>query len=144
MITYNEEEKNELTPTDGKFTTDGKFPDYQAFRVLHTGYSVLPIIAGADKFFHFLADWDRYLAPIIPATLGIPAETLMLGVGVVEIMAGLICAMRPRLGGYLIAFWFWGIIINLLLIPGFFDIALRDFGLSLGAWALAKLAEEFE
>lgn len=131
------------TPGD-KLVRDGKFPEYQAYRTLYLGYIFLPIIAGIDKFFEVLVNWTRYLSPIVPQFLAIDGATIMLGVGVVEIAAGILTAFRPRLGGYFIAGWFGVIIINLLLIPGFYDIALRDFGLALGAWSLAKLSEEFE
>ncbi len=144
MITFEKREEREIRSPEDKLLTDGKFPDYQAYKVLYAGYVIIPIVAGADKYFNLLADWDKYLAPVIPQILGISGATIMLGVGAVEVLAGIITAFRPRLGGYLTAFWLWGIIVNLLLIPAFFDVALRDFGLSLGAWALAKLSEEFE
>lgn len=144
MITFQEEhQENEATSGD-KLVTDGRFPEYQAYKILYAGYILLPILAGADKFFELLGDWDRYLAPIIPSLLFIDAQTVMYGVGIIEIAAGILTAVRPRVGGYVLAFWLWGVIVNLLLIPGFYDVALRDFGLSLGAWSLAKLSEEFE
>jgi hypothetical protein len=113
---------------------------HQAYQILHLGFTALPILAGLDKFFEILADWDRYLAPLFPQMLGISPETLMSVVGIVEIVAGLLVFFKPRLGGYLVMLWLWGIILNLLLIPGYYDIALRDFGLSLGALSLARLA----
>jgi hypothetical protein len=119
-------------------------PAYHAYMVLYAGFVALPIIAGLDKFFHLLVNWDGYLAPIVPQTLGLDAHTLMLGVGVIEIVAGLVVLVRPRVGAYVVAFWLWGIIVNLLLVPGFYDIALRDFGLSLGAIALARLSAEYD
>ena len=113
---------------------------YPAYKVLHLGFIVAPILAGVDKFFHFLVNWDMYLAPRVEKLLPIPGHTFMLGVGVVEIVAGLLVAVKPRIGGFVVAAWLWGIIINLLLVPGYYDIALRDFGLSLGALALGILA----
>jgi hypothetical protein len=113
---------------------------HQAYQILHLGFTVLPLLAGLDKFFEVLADWDRYLAPLFPQMLGLSPETFMAGVGIVEIVAGLVVFFKPRLGGYLVMLWLWGIILNLLLIPGYYDIALRDFGLSLGALSLARLA----
>lgn len=113
---------------------------HQAYQILHLGFTVLPILAGLDKFFEVLADWDRYLAPLFPQMLSISPETFMAIVGVIEIVAGLVVFFKPRLGGYLVMLWLWGIILNLLLIPGYYDIALRDFGLSLGALSLARLA----
>jgi hypothetical protein len=92
-------------------------------------------------FFHVLTDWNQYLAPFIPQMLGISADTFLTIVGVIEIAAGLVVWLKPRFGGYLVMAWLWAIIINLLLIPGYFDVALRDFGLSLGALTLARLAE---
>ncbi len=114
---------------------------HQAYQTLHIGFTVLPILAGLDKFFHVLTDWNQYLAPFIPQTLGISATTFMMIVGVIEIVAGLLVWFKPHFGGYLVMAWLWAIIINLLLIPGYFDVALRDFGLSLGALSLARLAE---
>ncbi|HYT25158.1 MAG TPA: hypothetical protein VEP73_01550 [Actinomycetota bacterium] len=118
-------------------------PAYQAFWLLRTGFTVAPILFGLDKFFHVLVNWDRYLAPRIDHLLPGTAHQAMYAVGVVEIVAGLVVALRPRLGGYLVAAWLAGIIVNLLLIPGFYDIALRDFGLLLAALALARLATAF-
>jgi hypothetical protein len=114
---------------------------HQAFMILRFGFTVAPIIAGLDKFLHLLTDWDKYLAPFVPNTLGIQAHTFMMLVGVVEIVAGLVVAFAPRFGGYLVAAWLAGIILNLLAVGGYLDVALRDLGLLLGAVALARLAE---
>ena len=111
----------------------------QAFQILYFGFIVAPIVAGLDKFFHLLVNWDQYLAPTIAGFLPMSPHTFMLAVGVIEVVAGIIVAVKPSIGGWIVAAWLWGIIINLLLIPGYFDIALRDFGLSLGALALARL-----
>jgi hypothetical protein len=115
----------------------------QAFRILHVGFVVLPILAGLDKFLEVLVDWDRYLAPVVTDVLPVSGHTVMLAVGVVEIAAGVLVALRPRIGGYVVAAWLWAVIVNLLVAGDYFDIALRDFGLSLGALALARLAEAF-
>jgi hypothetical protein len=115
----------------------------QAFRILHVGFVVAPILAGLDKFLEVLVDWDRYLAPVVTDVLPVSGHTVMLAVGVVEIAAGILVALRPRIGGYVVAAWLWAIIVNLLVAGDHFDIALRDFGLSLGALALARLAEAF-
>jgi hypothetical protein len=88
-------------------------------------------------------NWDQYLTPLVPQILHLSAHTFMLIVGAIEIVAGLIVAIRPQVGAYIVMAWLWGIIINLLLVPGYYDIALRDFGLSLGAIALARLSTEF-
>jgi hypothetical protein len=119
-------------------------PAYQAYRILHVGFAALPILAGLDKFFHLLVNWDQYLAPLAARVLPVSGQTLMLAVGVIEVAAGVLVAVRPRIGAYVVALWLWGIIANLLLIPGYYDIALRDFGLSLGALALARLSQEFD
>src|SRR5947209_6998293 len=118
-------------------------PAYQAYLVLYAGFIALPILAGLDKFFHLLVDWDRYLAPLVTQIVPVSAHTFMLVVGVIEIVAGVLVAVQPRIGAYVVALWLWGIIVNLLLVPGFYDIALRDFGLSLGALALARLSHEY-
>jgi hypothetical protein len=119
-------------------------PAYHAYCVLYVGFVALPILAGLDKFFHLLVNWDQYLAPQIAQLLPITGHQFMLVVGVIEIVAGLLVAVRPRIGAYVVALWLWGIIVNLMLIPGFYDIALRDFGLSLGALALARISKEFD
>src|SRR5688500_2232838 len=118
-------------------------PAYQAYLLLYFGFAALPMLAGFDKFSHLLVNWDQYLAPAIARLLPIDAHTFMLAVGVIEIGAGLLVAFWPRLGAYVVAFWLWGIIVNLLVAGNYFDIALRDFGLSLGALALARLSQEF-
>src|SRR5215211_2068449 len=116
-------------------------PAAQAFMLLRIAFTVAPILFGLDKFVNVLADdWTRYLATefndIIPGS----AADAMHIVGVVEIVAGLVVAVTPRFGGLLVAGWLGGIIVNLLLVGGYGDIALRDFGLLLGALALARLA----
>ena len=117
-------------------------PTYQAYQILHLAFVVTPVVAGVDKFFHFLTNWDVYLAPIVPNMLGMTAHTFMLGVGLIEVLAGVIVAFAPRIGGWVVGLWLCGIVLNLLLLGGFFDVALRDFGLALGAFALARLSVE--
>jgi hypothetical protein len=112
----------------------------QAYSILHVGFAVLPIAAGLDKFLHLLVNWDQYLAPTLARLLPVDGHTFMLMVGVIEIVAGLLVWFKPRIGAYVVAAWLWGIIIDLLLVPGYFDVALRDFGLSLGALALGRLS----
>lgn len=124
-------------------TSAASRPAYQAFGILYAGFVALPILAGLDKFFHLLVNWDQYLAPLATRVLPVSGHTFMLLVGVIEIAAGLLVAVRPRIGAYVVALWLWGIIVNLILIPGYYDIALRDFGLSLGALALARISSEF-
>jgi len=116
---------------------------YQAYQLLYLAFIVAPLVAGVDKFTHFLTDWDKYVAPIAASLLPVPVHTFMLIVGIVEIGAAVFVALRPRLGAYVVAAWLAGIVVNLLLIPAYLDIALRDFGLMLGALALARLSREF-
>lgn len=119
-------------------------PSHQAYQILHIGFVAAPVIAGIDKFFHVLVNWDQYLAPVIARISPLDGHGLMLAVGIIEIVAGLLVAVRPRIGAYVVALWLWGIIINLLLLHNYYDVALRDFGLSLGALALARLSREFD
>ena len=119
-------------------------PAHQAYQLLHFGFTAAPIIAGFDKYFDKLSNWDKYLTPIIPRITHMPAHTIMLIVGVIEIIAGIIVAFRPRMGANIVGCWLIGIVINLFLVPGYFDVALRDFGLALGAFALARLSTEFD
>jgi hypothetical protein len=119
-------------------------PIYQGYQILHVAFSVAPIVAGADKFLHLLTNWDSYLAPAIARLLPVSAHTFMLAVGVVEIIAGILVAIKPRIGAYIVALWLLGIIINLLVLSGYYDIALRDFGLLLGALALGRIAAIFD
>ncbi|MFE9650291.1 hypothetical protein ACFYO0_40545 [Streptomyces sp. NPDC006365] len=118
-------------------------PGYQAFVILRTGFTVAPILFGLDKFANLLVDWPTYLAPWINDVVPGSAQAAMYAVGVIEIVAGLVVALAPRFGGWLVAGWLAGIIVNLLTIPGHYDIALRDFGLLLGAVALARLAQRY-
>jgi hypothetical protein len=114
-------------------------PAFQAYELLRWGFVVAPILAGLDKFFMKLTDWTMYLWPPLGRIFGGPHRFMEI-VGAIEIIAGFLVAFKPKIGGYVVAFWLWGIIVNLLLVHGFYDIALRDFGLSLGALALARLA----
>ena len=114
-------------------------PVRQAHTILRVGFTAAPIIAGADKFTHLLVDWDKYLAPQIAAIVG-NGHMFMLIVGVIEIVAGIGVAIWPRIFGYVVCLWLLGIVLNLLIGGFYYDIALRDFGLSLGALALARLS----
>jgi hypothetical protein len=119
-------------------------PAFQAFWLLRIGFTVAPILFGLDKFLNWLVDWEIYLAPEINDLVPGNAHQAMLAVGVIEIVAGLVVAIRPRFGGYLVAAWLAGIIFNLLLQADFYDIALRDFGLLLAALTLARLATVYD
>jgi hypothetical protein len=115
-----------------------------AFRALQVGFTIAPIVAGIDKFANALTDWERYLAPAIAERFPGGARPLMRLVGGVEIAAGLLVAARPRIGGYVVAAWLAGIVGNLIARRDCYDIALRDVGLSIGAFALARLATQHE
>ena len=115
----------------------------QAFQILRFGFTVAPILAGADKFLHLLVDWDKYLPPIVNNLVGGHGHQLMLAVGVIEIVAGIGVFFKPRIFAYVVAAWMAVIMLNLLAIPGYFDVALRDLGLMLGAVALGKLSQNF-
>ena len=115
-------------------------PDRQAFFLLRTVFTVAPILFGLDKFTNILTDWTIYLAPVATAVMPVTAQTFMYIVGAVEIIAGILVAVRPRFGSLLVAVWLLGIIINLLVLGNFYDVALRDFGLLVGALALNRLS----
>jgi hypothetical protein len=119
-------------------------PAYQAYLILRTGFVVAPILFGLDKFANLLTDWPAYLAPAVDRLIPGTATTAMVAVGVIEIVAGLVVAVRPKIGGYVVAAWLAGIIGNLLLLGDHYDVALRDFGLLLAALALARLATAFQ
>jgi uncharacterized membrane protein YphA (DoxX/SURF4 family) len=131
-----------LAPTVAeRFRSD---PAYQAFVLLRIAFTVAPILFGLDKFFNVMVDWEQYLAPWINDIIPGGASTAMHLVGAVEILAGVIVALKPRYGAYVVAAWLGGIIINLLTYSGYYDIALRDFGLMLGALTLARLASVYD
>lgn len=132
---------NETLGTNGEIDTSR--PDYQAYQILRVGFTIAPIVAGLDKFFHLLVNWDQYLPPVVNNLVGGRGHELMLVVGVIEIIAGLGVWFKPKIFAYVVAAWLLVIIANLLLIPGYFDVALRDFGLFLGALALGRLASEY-
>jgi uncharacterized membrane protein YphA (DoxX/SURF4 family) len=119
-------------------------PAYQGFLLLRLGFTVAPIVFGLDKFTNVLVDWTQYLAPWINDIIPGSASDAMYLVGVVEIVAGIAVGLRPRYGAYLVAAWLAGIIVNLLTYSGYYDIALRDFGLMLGALTLARLASVYD
>jgi hypothetical protein len=124
-----------------------------AYHLLHFGFVVTPLVAGLDKFGDYLTNWDKYLAPVFPRTLNVTADTFMRGVGIIEIIAAIIVAFKPRIGGYIVALWLAGIIFNLVINPAswsadpsmrMWDIALRDLGLLFGALCLAWLAADHD
>lgn len=114
-----------------------------AFLLLRTVFVVAPILFGLDKFAHVLTDdWERYLAPWMDNIIPGDAHTAMIMVGIIEIIAGIVVAVIPRFGGLLVAAWLAGIIVSLVSVGGYLDVALRDFGLLVGALALSALAFE--
>ena len=119
-------------------------PAYSAFLLMRIGFTVLPIWMGVDKFANGLTDWPQYLAPWTVELLPFSAQTAMYVVGAIEIVAGLAVAIKPRYAAYVVAIWLAGIIINLLTYSGFYDVALRDFGLLLAALTLARLAAVYD
>jgi uncharacterized membrane protein YphA (DoxX/SURF4 family) len=125
-------------------TAEHSRPAYQAYRILHIAFTVAPILAGIDKFFHLLCNWDQYLAPWIANLSPIGGHNVMFVVGVIEVIAGLLVAIKPKIGAPIVGIWLIGIIVNLLTMGTYFDIALRDLGLSLAAWALWRLSMEFD
>ena len=118
-------------------------PSYQAFRILQFGFTVAPIIAGLDKFFGLLVNWDQYLPSFVNRMVGGHGHSLMYLVGVIEVVAGLGVWFKPRIFAYVVAAWLFLIIANLLMIPGYYDVALRDLGLALGALALGRLSQQY-
>ena len=133
-------------PTTTATAVRGRYADpvVQAFTILRVGFVVAPILFGIDKFLDWMVEWQTYLAPEIDDIVPGNAHQAMLIVGVIEIVAGLVVAVRPKFGGYLVAAWLAGIIVNLLVLGDYYDVALRDFGLLLGALSLARLATAFE
>jgi hypothetical protein len=121
-------------------TRDFSNPVGQAFWIMRVIFTVAPILFGLDKFFNILVDWPTYLAPWIPNLIHVSPQMFMRGVGVIEIGAGILAGIWPQIFGYVVAVWLWGIIVNLLTLGEYFDVALRDFGLSMGALTLARLA----
>ena len=119
-------------------------PSYQAYALLRGAFVVAPVVFGVDKFTNLLVRWDQYLAPVLARPLPVTAHQAMYAVGVVEVLAGLLVLLHPRLGSVVVAAWLGGIIVNLLLVPGYYDVALRDFGLLLAAVALQRLATRYD
>ena len=119
-------------------------PTYQAYQLLHFGFTVAPIIAGLDKFLHLLVNWDQYLPAPVNNMLGGHGHEFMYAVGVIEVVAGIGVFLKPKIFAYVVSAWLFLIIVNLLLIPGYFDVALRDLGLALGALALGRLSSTFD
>jgi hypothetical protein len=118
-------------------------PAYGAFLMLWIGFIAIPLIMGLDKFFNVLTNWESYLAPWIENLSPFSAHGTMMVIGVVEIIAAVAVFLRPRYAAFVVSIWLAGIIVNLLTYPGFYDVALRDFGLLVAALALAVLARTY-
>lgn len=115
---------------------------YQAYQILHLAFTIAPILAGLDKFFNYLTIWEKYLST--PFNIfGNPHTTMMI-VGIIEIAAGIGVWLKPQIFSYVVSLWLLGIIINLLVLGNYYDIALRDFGLLLGSLALGRLSKNYE
>ena len=143
MTLHSDRTRPGRTPVSTTSIPGGGDPARQAFLLLRTVFTVAPILFGLDKFTNLLTDWPQYLAPWIDDIVPGTAQQAMYAVGVVEIVAGLVVAVVPRWGALLVAAWLAGIIVNLLTLSGFYDIALRDFGLFVGALALWRLSVSY-
>jgi len=126
---------------NGAAATSRGNPALDAYRILRFAFVVAPILFGVDKFFNFLTQWPKFLAPAVANR--VPPEAFISAIGVAEIAAGLLVFIKPRIGAYVVAAWLFAIIVNLLMIPGYYDIALRDLGLMLAALALGRLSSTF-
>ena len=149
VITTPDQRFKVVRPPDGGVVADPagadwRDPRYQAFSLLRLAFTVAPIAFGLDKFFNVLVDWPNYLAPWINDIAPGSGQQFMYVVGATEILAGLAVALKPRYGAYIVAAWLGGIVIDLLTYSGYYDIALRDFGLMLGALSLARLASIYD
>jgi len=137
--------KQRLTvPTAATAVVVAEGPAWHAFQLLHWAFVVLPIVAGANKFFQTLGPWQTSVAPLFSDVLGVSVRSISYAVGAAEGVMGIIVAFSPRVGGWLMAAWLWGIVVTQLIGPGYVDVALRDAALSLGALALARLAVQFD
>lgn len=125
-------------------TTDASEAAYQAYHILRTAFIVAPIVAGLDKFFNVLVNWEQYLPSFVGRMIGGHGHEMMLAVGVIEIVAGLGVFFKPKIFAYVVSAWLLLIVANLLMVPGYYDVALRDFGLALAALALGRLSSKFD
>lgn len=114
----------------------------QVETILKWTYGLVPIVAGADKFAHMLTDWDKYLAPIVTDILPLSASTFMAIVGIIEIVAGILVLIRPKIGSLVVGLWLIGIAINLLLLGQYYDVAVRDVVMAIGAFSLFLLLKD--
>src|SRR5712691_964940 len=131
-------------PASPAATLVAEGPSWHAFQLLHWAFVILPIVAGANKFFEALGPWQTSVAPLFSDLLGVSVRSITYAIGATEVIMGIVVAFTPRLGGWLVAAWLWGIVVSQLFGPGYVDVALRDAALSLGALALARLAVQFD
>jgi uncharacterized membrane protein YphA (DoxX/SURF4 family) len=131
-------------PTSRAVPLGKREPGYQAYLMLRFAFAIAPIAFGLDKFFNVLTDWPQYLAGWVDDLMPGSAQEFMYAVGGIEILAGVLVALRPRYGAPIVAAWLAGIIFTLVTGPGFYDVALRDFGLLLGALTLTRLAWAYD
>jgi uncharacterized membrane protein YphA (DoxX/SURF4 family) len=144
MATLEESTVRPAHPTAEAVPLAQREAGYQAYLMLRVAFAVAPIAFGLDKFFNVLTDWPRYLAGWVDDLMPGSAQSFMYAVGGIEILAGVLVALRPRYGAPIVVLWLAGIIFNLLTGPGYYDVALRDFGLLLGALTLARLALSYD
>jgi uncharacterized membrane protein YphA (DoxX/SURF4 family) len=138
--------KNQATSSSSNQNSNAwmRSQSFQAYEILHAGYVIAPLVAGVDKFFNGLVNWEQYLAPEIPEKVGISPRGFMRIVGVIEMTAGIGVALKPKVFAYVVSGWLLGIVGNLGLKNKNYDIALRDVGLALGALALGRLSHQYE
>jgi hypothetical protein len=132
------------TPAAGATPLLRREAGYQAFVMLRIAFAVAPVLFGLDKFFNVMTDWPKYLAGWVNDLMPGSGQDFMYFVGGVEILAGVLVALRPKLGAPIVVAWLAGIIVNLVSGPGYYDVALRDFGLMLGALTLTRLAFAYD
>ncbi len=120
-----------------------KDPAYQAFRILQLAFIIAPIVAGLDKFFFVMADWMNYLSPLAYKVLGENDQYFMMIIGAIEVIVGIGMIYRPRIFSNIVVIWLLVIVLNLLMTGKYFDIALRDFGLAIAAFALSRLCKKY-
>ena len=118
-------------------------PGYQAFRILQATFVIAPVLAGLDKFFNMLTNWAQYLSPLAMQIVTTHAHGFMMLVGAIEVIAGIGVFFKPKIFSYVVCLWLLGIIVNLLFSGNYFDIALRDLGLSLAALSLGRLSQKY-
>jgi uncharacterized membrane protein YphA (DoxX/SURF4 family) len=144
MSTLSDTRARTAAPTAAAAAATGRDAGFDAFLMLRIAFTVAPILFGLDKFFNVLTDWPQYLAGWVDDLMPGSAQDFMYFVGGVEILAGVLVAVKPRLGAPVVVLWLGGIIVNLVSGPGYYDVALRDFGLMLGALTLTRLAWTYD